>query len=58
MEMIRLNVDYFEVPVEMKYIDFSRCFHNGFDDTKKRLLHYLDVIERKRRELISEDILV
>ena len=50
MEMIKDQTPYQEIPIDMKYIDISRQFHSGLHDARARLLHYLDVIERKRRE--------
>ena len=50
MEMIKDQTPYKEIPIAMKYIDISRQFHSGLNNARVRLLHYLDVIERKRKE--------
>ena len=50
MEIIKRKATYVEVPIEMKYVDFSRRFHDGLNEARERLLHYMEVIERKRRE--------
>ena len=36
-----------EVPVKLVYVDPSRTFGGGLDDPRRRLRHYLDVLDRE-----------
>ena len=55
MEIVRLGVPFSELPVEALYPDACRSFLDGLDDPRLRLLHYLSVIERKKREMEREE---
>ncbi len=50
MEMIRLNVSFAEVPVPAIYFPWPRRFLDDLNSPRLRLLHYLEVINRKAVE--------
>lgn len=56
MEIIKLNANFIEIPVEALYFNNNRKFLDGLDDPKKRLIYYIKVIERKRREIDYEKV--
>lgn len=54
LELIRTCSTFKEIPVEAIYFNPQRKFGQGLDDPKKRLLYYLEVIARKKREIENE----
>jgi dolichol-phosphate mannosyltransferase len=36
-----------EIPITLVYVDPSRHFRGGLDDPRRRLRHYLDVLDRE-----------
>ncbi|MDD5557712.1 MAG: glycosyltransferase family 2 protein [bacterium] len=54
LEIVRLGARFREVPVEAVYPHPGRRFLDGLDDPRRRLLHYLGVIARKRNEIERE----
>lgn len=55
LELIRTKTFFKDIPVEIIYYDPSRKFLDGLDDPKKRLLYYLEVISRKKKEIEDEE---
>ena len=55
MEVIRFKVPFTEIPVEVIYSDEVRRFLDGLDDTRIRLLYYLEIISRKRKDIEHEE---
>jgi dolichol-phosphate mannosyltransferase len=51
LEVIRTKAAFSEIPIEVIYLDYSRMFLDGLDSPERRLLHYLEVISRKRGEI-------
>lgn len=54
LELARTATTFKEIPVEIIYIDKTRKFLDNLNDPRKRLLYYLDVMARKRREIAHE----
>jgi len=54
LEIIRTQSVFKEVPIEAIYFDSSRKFLDGLDSPAKRLLYYLEIISRKRKEIERE----
>ena len=55
LEVIRTKTAFREVAVEALYPNPFRRFLDGLDDPRLRLLHYLSVIARKKREIEDEE---
>ena len=55
LEIIKSKTPFGEVPVEAIYLDYSREFLDGLSHPRERLLHYLQVISRKRRRMSDEE---
>ena len=51
LEMKRTKTPFVEIPVETIYVDHRREFLDGLDDPRLRLLYYLGVMDRKRKEI-------
>lgn len=51
LEVIRLRSSFKEIAVELIYRDPARRFLDGLDDPRRRLLYYLDIIRKKRRQM-------
>jgi len=58
LELIRLRVPFKEISVEAIYFDFSRKFLDGLNNPKMRLLYYLDIIAKKKKEIEDETVFV
>jgi dolichol-phosphate mannosyltransferase len=56
LEIFRRNISFLEIPVEAIYFKELRRFLDGLDDPHRRLLYYLEVISRKKREMEDEKI--
>lgn len=54
MELIRMKIQFREIPIEALYPNPYRKFLDDLDDPGRRLLHYLSVIDRKRKEIKNE----
>jgi dolichol-phosphate mannosyltransferase len=54
LEIIRLKPTFKEIAVELIYNNPERKFLDGLDNPKKRLLYYLDIIEKKKKEMEYE----
>ncbi|MBD3263700.1 MAG: glycosyltransferase [Candidatus Omnitrophica bacterium] len=54
LEIIRLDVSFFEIPVEVIYKDKNRQFLDGLEDPEKRFFYYLDIILKKYEVLRSK----
>lgn len=55
LELIRTKTAFKEIPVEVIYIDPLRRFLDGLNNPRKRLLYYLEIILRKKKEIESEE---
>lgn len=55
LEVIKQGVAFCEIPVEAIYFKDIGKFLDGLDDPCRRLLYYLEVISKKRKEIISEE---
>lgn len=55
LELIKVKANFREVAIETIYFKDIRKFLDGLDDPRRRLFHYLEVISRKKRELINEE---
>lgn len=51
MELIKQEVQFSEIPIEVIYVNPNRVFLDGLDDPRQRLLYYLEVISRKKKEI-------
>lgn len=54
LEIIRLKSIFKEIAVELIYNNPERKFLDGLDNPKKRLLYYLEIIEKKKKEMEYE----
>lgn len=54
LEIIRSGAAFLEIPVEAIYFKDIRKFLDGLNDPRKRLLYYLEVISKKKKELTNE----
>lgn len=54
LEVIRTGARFRELPIEVIYLDYSRKFLDGLNPSRKRLLHYLEVISRKKKGIYNE----
>ncbi|UCC94551.1 MAG: glycosyltransferase family 2 protein [Candidatus Omnitrophota bacterium] len=55
LEMIRMDTSFREISVEAIYFKDVRKFLDGLDNPTTRLLYYLEVISRKRKEMVNEE---
>ena len=54
MEMIRNDTPFKEIYIEAVYVNPEKTFLDGLDDSKIRLLYYLNVISQKKRMIEYE----
>jgi dolichol-phosphate mannosyltransferase len=54
LELIRTKRSFSEIPIEAIYFNPERKFGNGLDNSRQRLLYYLEVIARKQKEIVYE----
>jgi len=54
LEIVKAGVVFCELPVESIYFKDGRRFLDGLNNPQRRLLHYLEVISRKYREIAYE----
>lgn len=55
LDLIKHSTEYLEIPIEISYPNPGRKFLDGLDDPRTRLLYYLEIISRKRREMEGEE---
>jgi glycosyltransferase involved in cell wall biosynthesis len=55
LEIIRTKTYFREIPVEAIYFKDIRKFLDGLDNSRRRLLYYLEVIAREKKELSNEE---
>ena len=51
LELVKTGADFKEIPIEAIYFNPGRKFGQGLDNPQTRLLYYLEVIARKKREI-------
>ena len=54
LEIIRTKISFKEIPIEAIYFNPKRKFLDGLDEPYKRLLYYLEIVSRKRRDIENE----
>jgi hypothetical protein len=54
LELIRTRTSFSEIPIEAIYFNPERKFGNGLDNSRQRLLYYLEVIAHKQKEIVYE----
>jgi glycosyltransferase involved in cell wall biosynthesis len=54
LEIIRLKSTFTEVPIEAIYFNKMRKFLDGLNNPRRRLLYYLEIVAKKRREIEDE----
>lgn len=54
LEVIRAQTPFREIPVEVIYLDHLRKFLDGLDNPSRRLLYYLEIVSRKKKDIENE----
>jgi glycosyltransferase involved in cell wall biosynthesis len=55
LEIVRTKSSFSEIPIKAIYFECRRTFLDGLDDPRGRLLHYLEVIACKKKEIENEE---
>ncbi len=54
LEIVRTKTSFKEIPIEVIYFNCQRKFLDGLAHPKQRLLYYLEVITRKKKDIENE----
>lgn len=55
LEIVRTKTSFKEIPIEVIYFNYQRKFLDGLDEPQQRLLYYLEVIARKKKDIENEE---